>query len=127
MLTRKSLDILYDRYFNLPNFSPDFKASTKGASTRCPMVEDSIFIKPDGIVTPCAFVQVPYGNILHEELPDILANMEEDALISDVRKEDQCPIAMDRKFAKKVSLACADPQTAPTPDTENALSLVSLP
>jgi ubiquinone/menaquinone biosynthesis C-methylase UbiE/MoaA/NifB/PqqE/SkfB family radical SAM enzyme len=102
LLTPQSLKILQDRYFPMENFWPDFKVATGGNKIWCPLGETSLYVMPDGDVCPCTFVQISFGNILTDDIGDIIGRMRRSSLVRDLRRDGQCPIAMDRPFIESV-------------------------
>lgn len=103
MLTKESWDIFYTKYLFLENVLPDFKQLDTQTTLSCPMGRYSVYILPDGEVCPCTFVHVSYGNILNDEVDDILKRMKNSSLMKNITAKGCCPIGMDRGFAKQLN------------------------
>ena len=92
----------------MANFMPDFKLSSAGVSVWCPMADTQIYVMPDGDVCPCTFTQISFGNLLKEDMQDILLKMRESSLITQLDRSGQCPISMGVNFIKKVNETLKD-------------------
>jgi MoaA/NifB/PqqE/SkfB family radical SAM enzyme len=72
MLTNDELTIARS-YFNLPNVTSDF--TVLADKYECPAGRKKIYILPDGSVTPCTFIHISFGNILHEPIEEIMSRI----------------------------------------------------
>lgn len=113
ILNKESVGRLIGKYFELPNFLPDFKISDKKLKVRCPMGERAVYIFPDGEVCPCTFVHISFGNALHEPMHKIMDRMVESPLLKSVNREGQCPISMDIDFINKVKTIIKNTKSVP--------------
>jgi MoaA/NifB/PqqE/SkfB family radical SAM enzyme len=104
MLNTASLNLFKKKYFHLDNLLPDFKSFASPNEFYCPMGESSIYILPNGEVCPCTFTHVSFGNILTDDIHEIIKRLNESKVLSGLNRN-QCPIAMDNDYIAIVNNA----------------------
>lgn len=102
LLDKESLAALMKDYMPLPSVIPDFKQNFMGRVV-CPIGFNAIYILPDGEVCPCTFVHISFGNILKEPIEVILKRLKGSSFIRNIKRDGQCPVAMDRDFINMYS------------------------
>ncbi len=113
LLTPASLKQLEEHYYGRPGFLPDFKQTGVSRAVHCPMGENNMYILPDGEVCPCTFTHISFGNIVHEPIETILARMDASPTLRNLKRDGQCPIAMDPAFIDKIENAIGKTETYP--------------
>lgn len=112
LLDPKAMDILMRQYFPLDNFQPDFKQFNDLDTPRCPMGDNLVYILPSGDVCPCTFTHVNFGNILKEDMYDIMGRLHASKTLRTLDRA-QCPVSMDRAFIDKLNSLIAQSSTYP--------------
>ncbi len=106
---RKYLNSLLEQY---PRSKTDFETNyfTKG----CGAIKEKLYLNAYGEVTPCPFIQVSFGNILHDEVRTIRNRAFRYRYFADYAPS--CLAAEDREFIENTRCyAAADGYGAPIP------------
>ncbi|MCI0341334.1 MAG: radical SAM protein [Planctomycetales bacterium] len=79
----------------------------------CPAFKEKIYVSPTGDVLGCTFVQVSFGNVRRDPLPEILRRGR--AFPDFARDSDRCPAAESAEFRERVLARVAESPVLPLP------------